>query len=392
MKQRLTTILKKLAPIMVIALLSFSNVGSLLALSEEQRRVIDSDVYYFNVEETRFICNTGTPLVGSDNAERVWNYFIAKPLAPHLVAGILGNLAWESGINPLRVQGTRTPEGDSQDPNAAGSLGWGIMQWTPGSKIIGLMETAGITTPVYELSSQLDLVWWHLNNVSPTGRQNVIEGFKQQTTVDAATDYFEEYMEGAGVPRLEERRAIANDYFAQFGSSTSSTNSGSSACAVTGGQVVGNYSLPVDRRWYDEHPDWFTKPHHDRPAADIPVPTGTAVYSMSAGRVINAPNGGDCGDGVTIDAGNGVLFIYCHGLDGGSVLYAQEGDVVTPGQLIMSSDNTGHSTGPHLHVGIRINNEDRCPQSLFMGIVNGAPPDVMSLPSSGCTYDSGGAL
>lgn len=35
------------------------------------------------------------------------------------------------------------------------------------------------------------------------------------------------------------------------------------------------YALPVDRYWYEQHPDWFSRPHHDYPAIDIPVPTGT---------------------------------------------------------------------------------------------------------------------
>lgn len=229
---RTHTIGRLLLLILILAL-SFGNVAGAVDVNPEQQRDVLFPLYSdVACSGPNCGCSGTTSLVGADNAEKVWNYFIAKGLEPHLVAGMLGNFARESGINPIRIQGAGNRE--SQDPNDAGSLGWGLMQWTPGSKIIGLMEQAGITTPVYELGSQLDLVWWHLNNTSPTGRQNVIEGFRQQTTVEGATDYFEEYMEGAGNPALAERRALANDYFARFGSGTGpAPTSGGNSCGVS---------------------------------------------------------------------------------------------------------------------------------------------------------------
>ncbi len=146
----------------------------------------------------------------------------------------------------------------------------------------------------------------------------------------------------------------------------------------------GEYTLPLERRWYDEHPEWFTKPHHDYPAADIPVPTGTPIYSVTSGAVVSITTGGKCGVGVVVNGDDGAQYTYCHGL-GGSHAVAT-GDAVATGQLLMSSASTGNSTGPHLHFGIRIDGQDRCPQDLFVSIVEDQPLDPHGLPSSGCSF------
>jgi murein DD-endopeptidase MepM/ murein hydrolase activator NlpD len=153
---------------------------------------------------------------------------------------------------------------------------------------------------------------------------------------------------------------------------------------IGGGQVVGGYSLPVGRHWYDEQPVWFTKPHHDYPAADIPVPTGTPIYSMVAGTVAGTPTSGRCGIGVVVNGDDGAQYTYCHGLPGSQVVAV--GERVDSGQQVMLSASTGNSTGPHLHLGIRISGQQRCPQPLLVAIADGAPVDAVTLPASGCSY------
>src|SRR5665647_849292 len=107
---------------------------------------------------------------------------------------------------------------------------------------------------------------------------------------------------------------MARSLLVKYGSSdptvTASVDSGGCGSGSSD-TVVGSYSLPLDKKWYTQHKDWFTKPHHDYPAADIPVPPGTPVYSMSEGKVTQAPAGGSCGNGVMVDAGGGIIFLYC---------------------------------------------------------------------------------
>jgi hypothetical protein len=53
-------------------------------------------------------------------------------------AGVMGNLQSESGFDPFIVQGG----GHSMDPAAAGAGGYGLAQWTPGSKLIPMLHGA----------------------------------------------------------------------------------------------------------------------------------------------------------------------------------------------------------------------------------------------------------
>lgn len=151
-----------------------------------------------------------------------------------------------------------------------------------------------------------------------------------------------------------------------------------------GGQVVGGYSLPVDRHWYDEHRVWFTKPHHDYPAADIPVPTGTPIYAMVPGTIAGTPTTGRCGIGVVVNGDDGAQYSYCHGLSVSPTVAV--GDRVEAGQQIMLSASTGNSTGPHLHLGIRVGGQQRCPQPLLVAIAEGRPIDISGLPAFGCSF------
>jgi murein DD-endopeptidase MepM/ murein hydrolase activator NlpD len=161
-------------------------------------------------------------------------------------------------------------------------------------------------------------------------------------------------------------------------SSTRETSTIASTCSSGELATSGNYALPLERIWYDQHPEWFTKPHHDYHAADIPV------FAAAAGVVVSTTTGGSCGFGVVINGNDGAQYTYCHGLPGSRAVAT--GDNVLTGQRLMSSASTGNSTGPHLHFGIRINGQDRCPQPFLVAIAEGHPLDRHRLPSSGCTY------
>jgi hypothetical protein len=176
-----------------------------------------------------------TALSGSENLEKIYNYFRAKGLSDVQSAGIVGNISVESGGFPGQVQGKGIGKDQSQNPADAGAGGWGIIQWTPGTKINGLMKEAGITAPVYELTSQLDLLWAHMQNNPPITKGSFdIPEYKKITDIKEAVNYFEDKIEGAGKPNYTERYTRANlalDTYA--GGSPTDTNTATSASTST---------------------------------------------------------------------------------------------------------------------------------------------------------------
>jgi murein DD-endopeptidase MepM/ murein hydrolase activator NlpD len=149
------------------------------------------------------------------------------------------------------------------------------------------------------------------------------------------------------------------------------TTTAPQACGDDMAVIVGGYTLPVDRSWYDQHPDWFARPHHDYPAVDIPVPIGTPVYAVTNGVIAGTPVAGKCGIGIILNGDDGAQYTYCHGGPGTQTVSV--GERVTAGQLILHSASTGNSTGPHLHFGIEIDGTRRCPQALLEAIAENRP-------------------
>lgn len=340
-------------------------------------------------------CSLGSTvtLVGNDNAEKVYNFLVGKGLQPFQAAGIMGNMMAESSIEPMRLQGTAPGVETPADQVGDKVTGWGLVQWTPGSKFIQPTLAAG--KDPNDLAVQLEFLWEQLEGGGPIPEKAAGDALKASTTIEEATSIFTLQYERPSVEgrKIELRTGFSRNFLAQFGSNTGGTaTSGTSTCGGGGnGQVVGGFSLPTDRSFYDSNPEWFSKPHHDYPAADIPVPEGTPIYSMTAGKVLKAPVGAGCGTGVIIEAAPGIQFQYCHGSDGGSVDGAKEGDTVQPGQLIMHSSYTGNvdppgPAGTHLHLAIEVDGTQFCPQGLFKSIADGSPiQDVSTLAKSGCT-------
>ncbi|MBO4350202.1 MAG: peptidoglycan DD-metalloendopeptidase family protein [Proteobacteria bacterium] len=101
------------------------------------------------------------------------------------------------------------------------------------------------------------------------------------------------------------------------------------------------------------HPIFKTiRPHR---GIDWACNTGTPIYAFADGVVTFAGWKGGNGNLLVIEHAHGYTSLYAH-------LYAfgrgiKKGAKVRQGQIVAQVGNTGNSTGPHLHFGVKINGE-----------------------------------
>lgn len=126
--------------------------------------------------------------------------------------------------------------------------------------------------------------------------------------------------------------------------------------AIQAGQDVEIYYTGGQLQWPVSTGGVITSPFGPRwgtvhQGLDIGCSTGTPIVACEAGVVIGAAYSSSMGNYVLIDHGNGVTTVYMHN----SSLCVGYGDVVARGQVIALAGSTGNSTGPHCHLGLRIN-------------------------------------
>ncbi len=92
---------------------------------------------------------------------------------------------------------------------------------------------------------------------------------------------------------------------------------------------------------------------------DIAASRGTPIKAAAGGTVIYSGRKGSYGNMIVIDHGNGVETYYAHC----NSLVASAGENVSQGQVIAYVGSTGNSTGPHLHLEIRVNGVAKNPQN-----------------------------
>ncbi len=158
-----------------------------------------------NTSSNASCCAGSTQLSGSSNEAKIFNYLTQKGLSTAQAAGILGNMQTESGFEPQRYEGTASgviTTADQWRPNVDANGqhhdGWGLVQWTPGSKIIDPTKRA-IKDP-NEISIQLDFLFGQLygksGDLGTTAPEiNAGQDLKKQTTPEKAADSFGQYYE-----------------------------------------------------------------------------------------------------------------------------------------------------------------------------------------------------
>lgn len=128
------------------------------------------------------------------------------------------------------------------------------------------------------------------------------------------------------------------------------------ACTGTAAMVSGRWAHPLAPAAYTPTSPFGMRRHpitgmwRLHAGTDLAAPTGTPIHSTCTGPVTQA--GWTTGGGLTttVDCGGGVEVFYMHQ----SVVGVRVGQQLTAGAVIGEVGNTGGSTGPHLHLGVRV--------------------------------------
>lgn len=132
--------------------------------------------------------------------------------------------------------------------------------------------------------------------------------------------------------------------------------------AVTAGSLsVGQLPWPVT--------GWVSSPFGMRDGRmhegiDIAAGTGEPIIAVRGGKVIFAGTQDGYGLTVIIDHGNGFSTLYAHC----SELLVKTGERVASGQLIARVGSTGRSTGPHLHLEVRLDGVPHDPMTYLQRV------------------------
>lgn len=102
-----------------------------------------SENRYLSVEEMK------------DNAQYILNYFLDKGWTKNAICGMLGNMQTESTINP----------GIWQDLNEGNTInGFGLVQWTPATKLINWCNSQVPSIDYHNIESQCKRILWESEN------------------------------------------------------------------------------------------------------------------------------------------------------------------------------------------------------------------------------------
>jgi len=155
----------------------------------------------------------------------------------------------------------------------------------------------------------------------------------------------------AQAARAKERLAAAERQFAAARSSARTASFDPSARTLLSSPAYGrNYVFPVGG---GPSVVFASHTHHDYPAVDIAAPMGSPLYALANGIVVRAWGTPDarCGIGLTMRAEDGLVWTYCHMSALDPAIHA--GSVVSAGTPVGRVGETGHATGPHLHLQLQ---------------------------------------
>lgn len=242
-------------------------------------------------------CSAGgsVTLRGDSNAEQIWNFFIDNGLSPNQAAGVMGNLAQESGYKPDMVE--------------SNGIGYGIAQWSFGRRT--QLENAAKKANVKpsDMGFQLKfLLEEATSRPAKGGGGTEWEVLKTKKSIEDALVFWHDSFERSADTASEVikvRGGYAKDAYASFASGSDSTGETGSSTSCTDTSLDGSQSsiqkLVKEYAW-PTYTRGYTK--------QKPAYTEAVAVAKSQGRFLggNNQNGNDCGGFVT-------TIVYDSGID-----------------------------------------------------------------------------
>lgn len=171
-----------------------------------------------------------TPQIVTDNAKYIWDYLMTKIGNAYGVAGLMGNLYCESGLQPNNVQNSYEPYLHMDDASytkavdsgkyanfVRDSVGYGLAQWTYWTRKQGLLDAAkAANKSVGDLNVQLDYM---MHELETHYKDRVLVVLKAAKSVKAASDnVLAEYEKPADQSEqvMLKRAAAGQEYYKRY--------------------------------------------------------------------------------------------------------------------------------------------------------------------------------
>lgn len=173
--------------------------------------------------------NLSGGLSGSaDVQSKVWDFFRAKGLEPHQVAGIMGNISGESGFNPLAKGDYRNGQPTS----------FGLFQHHAG-RADGLLSAVGGMGGLGNIDAQLEYAWKELQTSESAALQKLLASTNVSEASNAWMRGFERPSEDAMAQSWPSRLGAAEEALQRFGT-TAASATGNLGTLGTGFDAFGN--------------------------------------------------------------------------------------------------------------------------------------------------------
>jgi len=175
-----------------------------------------------------------------NTAQTIWAELRAGGFSAGAAAGILGNAQAESGIIADRWEGDRTG-------NLAG--GYGLLQWTPATKLMDWAKTEGLNAAALE--TQIKRILWEVQTgtqFSKPGESFIVWAGSEMTPEQAADD-FVRYYERPAVVNSTTRQQFARQWFNALSNIAPSTPPAAPATAPSTLVIDGDRGVLTIERW-----------------------------------------------------------------------------------------------------------------------------------------------